>query len=51
GVATGFILYFCTDVISALGVSGGIPPILSAWAPAGISLLLGVSTLLHLEDG
>ncbi|MCC9625556.1 LPS export ABC transporter permease LptG [Thalassospira sp. MA62] len=51
GVATGFILYFCTDVISALGVSGGIPPILSAWAPAGISLLLGFSTLLHLEDG
>jgi lipopolysaccharide export system permease protein len=51
GVATGFILYFCTDVISALGVSGGIPPVLSAWAPAGISLLLGVSTLLHLEDG
>ncbi|WP_417846368.1 LPS export ABC transporter permease LptG [Thalassospira povalilytica] len=51
GVTTGFILYFCTDVISALGVSGGIPPILSAWAPAGISLLLGVSTLLHLEDG
>ncbi|MBX2831598.1 MAG: LPS export ABC transporter permease LptG [Rhodospirillales bacterium] len=51
GVTTGFILYFCTDVISALGVSGGIPPILSAWAPAGISLLLGISTLLHLEDG
>ncbi|MFH1804094.1 MAG: LPS export ABC transporter permease LptG [Pseudomonadota bacterium] len=51
GVTTGFILYFFTDVTSALGVSGGLPPALSAWAPAGISTLLGVSTLLHLEDG
>lgn len=51
GVTTGFLLYFFTDVASALGVSGGLPPALAAWAPAGISALLGISTLLHLEDG
>jgi len=51
GVGAGFILYFLTDVSLALGMSGGIPVILAAWAPALTSTLLGLATLLHLEDG
>jgi len=44
-------LYFLTDVVLALGVSGGLPVILAAWAPAGVFTLLGLAMLLHLEDG
>ena len=51
GVGAGFVLYFLTDVSLALGMSGGIPVILAAWAPALTSTLLGLATLLHLEDG
>lgn len=51
GVAVGFILYFMTDVVLALGRSASIPVELAAWAPAGISILLGLALLFHLEDG
>jgi lipopolysaccharide export system permease protein len=51
GVGAGFILYFLSDVVFALGLSATIPVSLAAWSPAGISCLLGVSLLLHLEDG
>lgn len=51
GVATGFMVYFMTNIISALGQSGEIPITLAAWAPAMIVLMLGGGMLLHLEDG
>ncbi|KZD01547.1 LPS export ABC transporter permease LptG [Oceanibaculum pacificum] len=51
GLFAGFLLYFCTDLVYALGLSGRIPVELAAWTPAAVSLLLGVSLLIHLEDG
>ena len=51
GMLAGFLLYFLSNFIHALGLSGKIPVVLSAWAPACISLMLGASMLLHLEDG
>ncbi len=51
GVATGFALFFFTNLVVALGQTGSIPALLAAWSPAGIATLGGVSTLLHLEDG
>ncbi len=51
GVLVGFLFYFLSDVVRAFGMSGGIPPVLAAWAPAGISTLLGLGMLFHLEDG
>ncbi|HUZ74353.1 MAG TPA: LPS export ABC transporter permease LptG [Stellaceae bacterium] len=51
GVACGFALYFLSDVVFALGLSATIPLALAAWTPAGVSTLLGLSLLLHLEDG
>ena len=51
GVGTGFLLFFMSDVIGALGASGSIPVILAAWSPAAISGLLGAAVLFHLEDG
>ena len=51
GLIAGFLLFFLTDVVLALGMSGSIPVILAAWAPAGVFTLLGLAMLLHLEDG
>jgi lipopolysaccharide export system permease protein len=51
GVLTGFLLYFISNIVFALGLSGEIPVILSAWTPASVTLMLGIAVLLHLEDG
>jgi lipopolysaccharide export system permease protein len=51
GVLTGFLLYFFSDIVFALGLSGSIPVTLAAWTPSGVSTLLGLAMLLHLEDG
>ncbi len=51
GVLTGFILYFFSDVVFALGLSDSIPVTLAAWTPSGVTTLLGLAMLLHLEDG
>lgn len=51
GLASGFLLYFVSDVSLALGMSGSLPAILSAWAPATIFAMLGSALLFHLEDG
>ena len=51
GVSAGFMLWFLSEVVFALGSNGTVPVMLAAWAPAGISTLLGATFLLHLEDG
>lgn len=51
GVLSGFVVYFFSDVVFALGLSGRIPVVLAAWTPPGVATLLGLSMLLHLEDG
>jgi lipopolysaccharide export system permease protein len=51
GVLTGFMLFVATDIIRTLGMSETIPVAMAAWAPAGISVLLAIAVLLHLEDG
>ena len=51
GIGTGFLLYFLSDVVYALGISSKIPIFMSAWSPAVITSLMGIAALLHLEDG
>jgi lipopolysaccharide export system permease protein len=51
GVLTGFLLFFFSDVIFALGLRESIPVVLAAWTPSGISTLLGLAMVFHLEDG
>lgn len=51
GLITGFLLYFLSDVVFALGLSGSIPVVMAAWTPATVSTLLGLAMILHLEDG
>lgn len=51
GVLTGVSLNFFSDVVFALGLSDSIPVTLAAWTPSGVTMLLGLAMLLHLEDG
>jgi lipopolysaccharide export system permease protein len=51
GLLTGFAVYIASDVVFAVGLSGRLPVLLAAWSPAGVAMLLGLTTLLHLEDG
>lgn len=51
GVSAGFTLYFLSNLVAALGQNASIPVTLAAWTPAGVSTLVAVTLLLHLEDG
>ena len=51
GLATAFAFFMFSDVVQAIGLSGQIPAALAAWTPAGVAILLGLATLLQLEDG
>ena len=51
GLLTGFAVYIASDLVFAIGLSGRLPVLLAAWSPAGVAVLLGLTTLLHLEDG
>ncbi|HPF77782.1 MAG TPA: LPS export ABC transporter permease LptG [Alphaproteobacteria bacterium] len=51
GVLIGFIVFFASSFLQALGASQQIPIIVAAWFPALISFLLGIGALMILEDG
>lgn len=51
GLAAGFLLYFLTNIIYALGAAGDLPIALAAWAPSLIVMMVAGAALLHLEDG
>jgi len=50
-VCIGFSIYFFSDLISAMAMAGDIPVPLAAFAPTGVCMLLGISFLMHTEDG
>ncbi len=51
GVALGFVVFFLTNFLQALGASGQIPVFMAAWFPPVIYCLMGVGGLMILEDG
>lgn len=51
GIVTGFLLFFFSDIVFALGTRESIPVVLAAWTPSGVSTLLGLAMMFHLEDG
>lgn len=51
GVASGFVLYFFSKLVYALGLSATLPQMLAAWSPAMVAGLFGAGVLFHLEDG
>jgi lipopolysaccharide export system permease protein len=50
-IISGFLIFVVGDIIAALGRAGTLPPLMAAWAPAGVAMLIGTAALLHLEDG
>lgn len=51
GVLAGFFIFFVESMLQAFGLSQKIPVFMAAWTPAILALLLGVTALLHTEDG
>jgi lipopolysaccharide export system permease protein len=51
GILTGFLLYFLSDVVAALGQTASVPVALAAWTPAVAAILIGASLLIHVEEG
>lgn len=47
----GFVLYFFSKVVYALGLSATLPVSLAAWTPPLVTGLASVGALFHLEDG
>ncbi len=51
GVLCGFLVFFLSSFLQALGASQQIPVLLAAWAPGVVMLLMGLAVMLVLEDG
>lgn len=51
GIVAGFLVYFFSDIVYALGESGEIPVLLAAWAPPTIAASSGLAMLFYLEEG
>ncbi len=51
GIGIGFILFFLSNFLKALGASNQISIFIAAWAPVAITALFGGGILLSLEDG
>ena len=50
GVMLGFIIFFAANFLEALGASHQIPVVLGAWTAPVITLLLGVTAILSVEE-
>lgn len=51
GILAGFVLYVVSDLIQSFGNAGTIPPFVAAWLPVLVASALGMTILLHKEDG
>ena len=49
GVFIGFVIYFLSDILYALGMAEKIPPFLAVWLIPLVTLMLSVASLLHIE--
>ncbi|MBO6918162.1 MAG: LPS export ABC transporter permease LptG [Rhizobiaceae bacterium] len=51
GILCGFLLYVVSELITAFGETGSVPPIVAAWVPVIVASTIGTTVLLHKEDG
>jgi len=51
GVLFSFFILFLSNVVHAYGLANIIPALLAAWTPAWVTLLIGLSVLLFMEEG
>lgn len=50
GLVVGFVIYFVSDVLFALGLSGKMPLMLAAFSPALICSIAGLYIIIHIEE-
>lgn len=50
-LSVGFLIFFIGDLLEALGISDKLPLFVAAFVPATLSLFIGLTALLYLEDG
>ncbi|MGI9367177.1 MAG: LptF/LptG family permease [Rhizobiaceae bacterium] len=51
GVLAGFVVYVLSELLITFGSNGLVPPFVAAWSPAIVASLMGITVLLHQEDG
>ena len=51
GITTGFVIYFASQLVYAFGINGYIPIWFAVWSPTLVVGLLGISAMLHKEEG
>ena len=51
GITTGFVVYFSSQLVYAFGINGYIPIWFAVWTPTLVVALLGVTVMLHREEG
>lgn len=51
GIVAGFVLYVLSELAKDFGGAGIVPPVVAAWAPGILGILMGSTILLHQEDG
>ena len=51
GIIAGFVLYVLSELAKDFGGAGIVPPVVAAWAPGIFGVLMGLTILLHQEDG
>ena len=51
GITAGFVLYVMRSLAEDLGSTGVVQPVLAAWLPTLLALVVGFTLLLHQEDG
>ncbi|MEM6461946.1 MAG: LPS export ABC transporter permease LptG [Pseudomonadota bacterium] len=51
GILAGFLLYVVTVLARSFGAVGAVPPLTAAWLPVIVAFALGITVLLHREDG
>jgi lipopolysaccharide export system permease protein len=51
GIFLGFVVFFLSSYLQALGASGQIPVLLAAWSAPLMAFLTGMGIMLNLEDG
>ena len=51
GILAGFVLYVLSKLLVTFGSNGLVPPFVAAWSAAIVASLVGITVLLHQEDG
>lgn len=51
GVVLGFVVYVIQEMAGMAGLAGALKPVYAATGPAFVAIVIGVTVLLHKEDG